>query len=182
MLARVLEIGSDPADEPDLRIRKRTAVATVFVFMAVAVAIGVTDIALARLVPAALLLFRRTRRLGPLVAAMAAIGMAILFLGLIPAGGFAQSSGDLVWILLVPLGAVLFLGGHAAAPAFGSVVVMVLAAVALDPYMRGAPQPSEEVKLVLSAINLLVPTAVALGLVLFIDGERVRAKAESDAR
>jgi len=193
MLARVLEIGSDPADEPDLRIRKRTAVATVFVFMAVAVAIGVTDIALARLVPAALafiqilafttslLMFRRTRRLGPLVAAMAAIGMAILFLGLIPAGGFAQSSGDLVWILLVPLGAVLFLGGHAAAPAFGSVVVMVLAAVALDPYMRGAPQPSEEVKLVLSTINLLVPTAVALGLVLFIDGERVRAKAESDA-
>src|SRR5436309_3191886 len=40
MLARVLEIGSDPADEPDLRIRKRTAVATVFVFMAVAVALG----------------------------------------------------------------------------------------------------------------------------------------------
>src|SRR5439155_577676 len=36
MWARVLEIGSDPADEPDLRIRKRTAVATVFVFMAVA--------------------------------------------------------------------------------------------------------------------------------------------------
>src|SRR5207249_2391351 len=193
MLARVLEIGSDPADEPDLRIRKRTAVATVFVFMAVAVAIGVTDIALARLVPAALafiqilafttslLMFRRTRRLGPLVAAMAAIGMAILFLGLIPAGGFAQSSGDLVWILLVPLGAVLFLGGHAAAPAFGSVVVMVLAAVALDPYMRGAPQPSEEVKLVLSAIDRRVPSAVALGLVVFIDGERVRAKAESDA-
>src|SRR6266481_4866342 len=89
MLAQVLEIGSDPADEPDLRIRKRTAVATVFVFMAVAVAIGVTDIALARLVPAALafvqilafttslLMFRRTRRLGPLVAAMAAIGVVI---------------------------------------------------------------------------------------------------------
>src|SRR5207247_3897263 len=193
MLARVLEIGSDPADEPDLRIRKRTAVATVFVFMAVAVAIGVTDIALARFISPALafvqilafttslLMFRRTRRLGPLVAAMAAIGMAILFLGLIPTGSFAQSNGDLVWILLVPLGAVLCLGGHAAAPAFGSVVVMVLAAVALDPYMRGAPQPSEEVKLVLSTINLLVPTAVALGLVLFIDGERVRAKAESDA-
>src|SRR5437016_13819230 len=95
-------------------------------------------------------MFRRARRLGRLVAAMAGIGVAILFLGLIPAGGFAQSSGDLVWILLVPLGAVLFLGVDAAAPAFGSVVVMVLAAVALDPYMRGAPQPSEEVKLVLS--------------------------------
>jgi hypothetical protein len=26
-LARVLDIGADPADEPDLRIRKRTAVA-----------------------------------------------------------------------------------------------------------------------------------------------------------
>src|SRR5213592_348493 len=169
MLARVLEIGSDPADEPDLRIRKRTAVATVFVFMAVAVAIGVTDIALARLVPAvlalvqilafttSLLVFRRTRRLGPLVAAMAAIGMAILFLGLIPAGGFAQSSGDLLWILLVPLGAVLFLGGTAAAPENGKGVNIVLTAVTLDPYMRKPPQPSEDVKLDLSAINLLVP-------------------------
>src|SRR2546428_1049484 len=93
MLARVLEIGSDPADEPDLRIRKRTAVATVFVFMAVPVAIGGTDIALARLVPAvlaflqimavstSLLLFRRAPPLRPPVAGKAPPRVADLLLG-----------------------------------------------------------------------------------------------------
>ncbi len=34
MIARVLDIGTDPDDEPDLRIRKRTAVASALAFMA----------------------------------------------------------------------------------------------------------------------------------------------------
>jgi adenylate cyclase len=192
-LARILDIGSDPSDEPDLRVRKRTAVAAVLVFMAVALVVGLGDLGLGRLTPTALafvqiaafttalLVFRRTHRLQPLVAAMVVIGMTIIFLGLIPGGGFAQSGTDLVWIILVPLGAVLFLGPRAAAPAFGSVVLVVLAAVVLNPYMRGAPPSSESASLLLSAINILVPAAIALGLVLFIDGERVRAKAQSDA-
>jgi guanylate cyclase len=41
------------------------------------------------------------------------------------------------------------------------------------------PDPSAG-RIVITAINLLGPTVIALGLVLFIDGERVRAKAESE--
>jgi hypothetical protein len=47
-LTRVLDVGADPADEPDLRVRKRTAVTAALAFMAVAVFIALADLALGR--------------------------------------------------------------------------------------------------------------------------------------
>ena len=47
---RVLDIGADPADEPDLRIRKRTAVFAALTFMVVAAVFGLVDLASGRLV------------------------------------------------------------------------------------------------------------------------------------
>jgi class 3 adenylate cyclase len=60
------------------------------------------------------------------------------------------------------------------------VVLVVLAAVAIEPLVRAAPPEPSTARLLFIAIDLLVPAALALGLVLFIDGERLRAKAESD--
>jgi adenylate cyclase len=193
ILDRILDIGAKADDEQDLRIRKRTAVASVLAFIAVALFYAVADVPLAN--PAAsfvavvqiaafvfaLAMFQRSRRLDLLVAAMIVIGLSVIFVGLNLAGGLSAGAGPLVWSLLVPLGAVLFLGARAAAPAFGAVALIVLAAVAIDPFVRGEPPPPSTARLVLSAVNLLAATAVALGLVLFIDGERVRARAESDA-
>ena len=193
MLARVLDIGSDPTDEADLKIRKRTAVASALVLIAVSIFLGVIDLALGQTVGAGLalfqvvavstasLVFRRTHRIAHLFLPMAVVGLVVLFLSLIPSGGFMWSADDLVWFILVPLGAVLFLGQRAAAPALGAVVVVVLAAVAIDPFVRSAPPEPSAARLLFGAINLLGPAAIALGLVVFIDGERVRAKAESDA-
>jgi adenylate cyclase len=192
-LGRVLDLGSDPADEPDLRIRKRAAVGTALAFMAVAIVFGVADVATAKPLAAslalvqiaaflaALFVFNRTRRLGPLVATMAVVGLAVLFVSLVPSGGLSVSAANLIWIILVPIAAVLFLGARAAAPALLAVILVVLAAVASDPFVRAqAPEPSLE-RLAFIAIDILVPATIALGLVLFIDGERVRARAESDA-
>ena len=193
MLARILDIGAHPDDEPDLRIRKRTAVAAVIAFMAIAVVIGLTDVALGLLVQAglalvqlvafsgALLVFARTRRLAPLVVTMAVVGLAVLFASLIPTGGLSWGSSNLIWIILVPMAAVLFLGARAAAPALGAIVVVVLGAAMIDPVVRAAPPDPSVARLVITAINILGPAAIALGLVVFIDGERVRAKAESEA-
>jgi guanylate cyclase len=192
-LARVLDIGSDPGEDPDLRIRKRTAVATAFVLMAVAFVLGVADIALAA--PAfavlaivqlaafgtALLVFRRNHRLGPLVTAMTITGLTVLFLSLIPAGGLSWGAANLIWIILAPLAAVLFLGPRAAAPALAAVILVVLAAVVIDPLVRTAPRDPTLARLLFTAIDLVVPAALALALVVFIDGERLRAKAESEA-
>jgi guanylate cyclase len=192
-LARVLDIGLDAADEPDLRIRKRTAVASALALIVVAFIIGLADVvrglpgqaglALVQVVAfaTALLVFRRNHRLAPLFATMAVVGTAVLFLSLIPSGGLAWGADDLTWIILVPLGAVLFLGPRAAAPALGGIAVLVLTAAAIDPLIRAAPPEPSTAQVVYAVIDLLGPTAIALGLVVFIDGERVRAKAESEA-
>jgi class 3 adenylate cyclase len=192
-LVRILDIGADPADEPDLRVRKRTAVATALAFIAVAVVFGLVDLALARpafsalaLVQiaafgAALVLFHRSHRLTPLIATMAVVGLAVLFLSLIPAGGLSWGAANLIWIILVPIAAVLFLGARAGPLALAGVVVVVAAGVVIDPFIRSAPPEASLARLLLAAVDLIGPAAIALVLVVFIDGERLRAKSESDA-
>jgi guanylate cyclase len=161
--------------------------------MVVAAGIGMADLALGLLPQAALALvqfaafgtalvvFRRTRRLAPLVLTMSVVGLAVLFLSLLPAGGLSWGATNLVWIILVPMAAVLFLGARAAAPALGAIAVVVVAAAAIDPVVRTAPPDPSAARLVITAVNVLGPAAIALGLVVFIDGERVRAKAQSEA-
>lgn len=192
-LARLLDLGSEVGDEPDLVIRKRTAVAAAFAYIAIAVVIGIADLvlglrvqaalALAQILAfgAALLAFGRNHRLTPLIVTMSVVGMAVLLLSLIPGGGLSWAATNLIWIILVPLAAVLFLGPRAALPAFVAVIVVVGAAIAMDPFVRSAPPEPSPARLVFSAVNILGPATVALGLVVFIDGERVRAKEESDA-
>ena len=122
---RFLDLGAEPGDDPDLRIRKRTAVAIAFVFMAVAVVLGVADLLLGELglaflavlqiaaFGAALALFHRGHQLAPLIATMSIGGLAILFVSLIPSGGLSSGADNLIWIILVPIAAVLFLGARA---------------------------------------------------------------------
>jgi adenylate cyclase len=192
-LTGILEIGSDPADEADLRVRKRTAVASALVVIAVTLVIASTQLALGLEIAiglalvqvvaiiAALSVFRRTHRIAHLFVPMAIVGLLVLFLSLVPSGGLNWGADDLVWIILIPLGSVLFLGQRAALPAIGAVIVVVVAAVLVDPLIQeAAPEPSAR-RLFIAAVNLIGTAVVALALVVFIDGERVRARAESDA-
>ena len=192
-LVDILDIGADPADEPDLRIRKRTAVAVALAFMAVGVVFGLANLARER--PAfvvlamvqivafgtALVLYRRSHRLTPLITMMAITGLAVLFASLIPAGGMSWGIANLIWIVLVPIAAVLFLGARAGPLALAGVVAVVAAGVVIDPFIRSAPPEPSLARLLLAAVNLIGPAVIALVLVVFIDGERLRAKAESDA-
>ena len=193
VLVRVLDVGTDADEEPDLRVRKRTAVASALAFMAVAAVVGVVDIALGLHVQAvlalaqllafgsALILFRRNHRLEPLVLMMAVVGLAVLFLSLVPAGGLAGGATNLTWIILVPMACVMFLGARAALPALGAVVIVVVAAAAIDPILEAPLPPTSPVRQVFAIVNLVGTAAIALALVVFIDGERVRAKAQSEA-
>ena len=193
LVARVLDLGADPHDEHDLRIRKRTAVASALALMAVSVSIGVADAALGLLAQAglaalqvaafgiALVTYRRSRRLAPLVIAMSAIGLTVLLFSLIPSGGLSWGASNLIWIILVPMAAVLFLGGRAGAPALAGVVIVVILAAVSDPLVAAAPPEPSAARLAFVAVNILGPAAIAMALVIFIDGERVRAKAQSEA-
>jgi class 3 adenylate cyclase len=191
-LLRFLDLGAAPGDEPDLRIRKRVTVATTFAlclasgwYAAVAIA-GVRPIIfsiaalqiIALLV--ALLVFTRTKRLAFLAVSIVAIGLAATLTGSLVLGGVTASNG-MTWVLLAPMGAVMLLGARAATPAYLGTAATVIVAALLDPILPDDLTVMGPLRVLQTVINLLVPAAIALGLVRFIDEERLVARRQSDA-
>jgi hypothetical protein len=95
---------------------------------------------------------------------MSVVGLAVLFVSLVPGGGLSWGASNLVWIILVPMAAVLFLGARAAAPALGAVVVLVVAAAVIDPMLRAVrPDPLEVKGVGLVRSYLLDPGSAVVG-------------------
>ncbi len=193
-LSRLLDIGVDPADDPDLRIRKRTLLATVLALMGFALLLGIANAFIAEwlvvifsaiqfgLFGLAILIFSRTRSLTVLFIAMAAVGSSLLFMAVVAFGGMHRGAYNFIWLVLLPMAAVLFVGVRAAGLALVAVVLVVIAAVVTELVVEHPPPPEESLmRLITIALFIIVPAAIALGLVVFIDGERLRARTESDA-
>jgi class 3 adenylate cyclase len=193
-LARVLAVGMRPDDDADLRIRKRTAVATVYALMlagAFYAALGILadrpfvtvfSVTQTAVQGGALVLFHLTGRLRPVVLIMVAVGLLTIASGVVTLGGMNQSGGNLAFAILAPIGAVLLLGRRAAPPAFAAFAALVVWAAVTDAQWRATVSPvPDALSVPLYAMNLLVSGAIALGLVVFIDGERVRAKGQAES-
>ena len=138
-LVTVLDIGTDPADEPDLRIRKRTAVAAALAFM-----VGRRRLrACGSGAGAAGLLGPRVSSRSspsgrPWCCSAGAVGShpssrrwrssvwPSCSSASIPSGGLSWSAINLIWIILVPIAAVLFLGARAGPPALAGVILVVV--------------------------------------------------------
>ncbi len=97
-MLRVLDIGTDAADDADLVVRKRTAVAISYALCAAGLAYSVAGIVTDR--PLVLLfsvlqiggqllnlaIFSRTKRLVPMVVVVVALGLATIFSGVVTTG------------------------------------------------------------------------------------------------
>ncbi len=83
--------------------------------------------------------------------------------------------------MLAPIGCVLLIGPRAGLPAYVALVVVVAASAILNPWIPVDQALPEPVRIALTAVNLLVPAAIALGLVRYIDGQRLAARRQSDA-
>ena len=192
-LLRILGIGSDPADDRDLVVRKRTAVGTLLVLClsgAVYLFIGLLAdrplVALFAVIQIGcqlvnLAIFSRTRRIEPFVWVIIGLGLATIFSGVLTLGGLALSAGNVIWAIIAPLGAILLIGGRAAIPAFLGLAVVVIGGALLDPLIAKDQALSHGAAVAATIINVLGPAAIALGLVRYIDGQRVAARRESDA-
>src|SRR5438309_10909474 len=80
-----------------------------------------------------LAIFSRTRRLEPMVAVLVLLGLAAVFSGVLTLGGLATSGGNMVWALLMPIGAVLVIGPRAGLRTYIGVAVVVIASALLTP-------------------------------------------------
>jgi class 3 adenylate cyclase len=189
---RILDLGTAPGDDPDLVLRKRTNVATILViclgFLTFAVTALLTQrlnlLLLTVLVIAGqvvnLVLFSRFKHIGPSVLATVAIGYVAVLGGMLMLGGLNGSPGSAIWSLIAPMGVVLLLGGRAWLPAYLGLVALVGAAILLDPLVDPEDALAHDVALVLTGTSLVLAAAVALGLVLYIDGRRQEARRQSD--
>jgi len=190
---RLLDIGTDPADDPDLVLRKRTVMGTLFAVIVVGVlylVIGlVTNRPLVAVFAVAqlgaqllnLAIFSRTRRLEPMVWILIGVGLATIFSGVLTLGGLALSAGNVVWGIIAPLGAILLISGRAGLSVYLGLVAVVIGGVLLDPIIPADQALPHGQIVIATAINVLGAAAVALGLVRYIDGQRLAARRESDA-
>ena len=190
----LLNIGQRPGDDPDLRVRKRTAVAVLFAlvvaglfYAALAIAADrpvVLAFSIGQIVAQLIILaaFHRTGHLRGVVVAIIVVGMTTIASGVVTLGGIQESNGNIVFAIITPIGAVLLLGRRAAIPTFIAFVALVVWAALTDPLWRdfASPVPAG-MGLGLYAVNLILTCGIALALVVFIDGERVRAKGQSQA-
>jgi adenylate cyclase len=192
-LLGILDIGSDPADDRDLAVRKRTAVATVLALCVATVPYALIGwmgdrpfvllVSVIQLTGQLLNLaaFSRTRRLQPVVWINSGLGLAVIFSGVLTLGGLAFSAGNVFWAILVPLGAILLISGRAGILAYVVLAAVVFAAALMDPFIPADQALPRGAAVVAMVINVLGTAAVALGLVLYIDGQRLAARRESDA-
>jgi class 3 adenylate cyclase len=192
-LLHTLDIGSDPADDRDLVLRKRTAVGTLLVLCLAGVVyllIGLLAdrplVALFAVIQIGcqllnLAIFSRTRRLEPMVWIIIGLGLATIFSGVLTLGGLALSAGNVIWAIIAPLGAILLIGGRAGIPAYLGLALVVIAGALLDPLIVKDQALSHGAAVAATIINVLGPAAIALGLVRYIDGQRLAARRESDA-
>ena len=128
-----------------------------------------------------LVYFARTGRLTPVAIIVLVAGLLVIASGVVAFGGMRQSNGNLVLAVLVPMGAGLLLGRRAAVLAFGGLAALVLWAAITDSSTPSLLPISPALGVALYAMNLLVAGGIALSLVLFVDGERLKAKARSQA-
>jgi adenylate cyclase len=192
-LLRVLDIGTDPADDLDLVVRKRTAVATTLVLCVshffFTVMSWVNDrpvvMALSLLILAGqlvnLALFHRLRRIGLAVTISVVLGSVALLTGVVLFGGMTETPNTLTWALLIPLGLILLVGGRAWIAGYLGLVALLVVALVLEGWAEPLAALPYGVALTLAVFNVLAPAALATGLVLYIDGQRREAKRQSDA-
>ena len=190
---RILDIGADPADDADLVVRKRTAVATLVALCGAGLAYAVMGwlsdrplvVAFAVIQASAqvvnLAVFSRLRRLQPFVWIIVAIGLLTIFSGVVTLGGLALSGGNVVWAITAPLGAIMLISGRAGLPVYLAVAAVVIAGALLDPIIPADQALPHGATVAAMVFNVLGPAAIALGLVRYIDGQRLIARRESDA-
>ena len=190
---RLLDVGTDPSDDADLVLRKRTATGTLFALIATGflyVIIGLVTsrplvVVFAVLQMAAqvvnLAYFRRSKRLEPVVWTLIVVGLIVIFSGELTLGGLNGSAANVVWGILAPLGAILLVSARAGLPVYLGLVAVVLAGVLLDPVIPKDQALPHAQAVVAVAVNVLGAALVSLGLVRYIDRQRVAARRESDA-
>lgn len=152
MLERLLAIGADPRDPAELRRRKRLLVGFMLAIVSVdpvwSIIYLIYGEPVAALVPMLyppltlvnLTLFARHRAIDRLAAAQSLVILVLPFLVHVALGGYGPSSAVVLWSMLSPLGALVFIGVATGLRWLAAFIgILVLAALAQPRAANGLP-------------------------------------------
>lgn len=189
-LDRVIGLADEPADDDDLRLRKRVMVVAGYVLVLAPLQLPVLaqGLALSWIVAATmplvsatnLLVLARTRRFTRYVNVLILMVLAFPAAIEVSLGGLAGASAALVFAFLGPVLALLGLGPRRATAWFVAFAVVVIGVILLDPPVSSRiPTQPYPMRLVWYAANLLVPLGFTFALLRYTDVRRRRAEARS---
>ena len=193
LIARISSLGVAPADGEDERLAKAVVTLSATLITILSFVWVITYLAIGQPIAAAipftyqvasvvsLVWFSRTKRLGPFRASQLAMMLPLPFLLQLSLGGFVPSSGVILWALMSPIGASMFLGARRAWPWFVAYGTLVALAGVLQPLLaHPTPPVPQPVIVTFFVMNILgVSTTVFLLLRYFVlEREHERAKSE----
>jgi guanylate cyclase len=188
---RVLALADDPADEDDLRLRKRVGVAAgiLTILAPISLPIQAQGHPLSIVLAAALSLFSVgnlavlawSRHFDRYVVALIVAGTIWVPLAHVVGGGITGTTPALVWAFLVPAYAILSLGPRRAMPWFVIFVVSLLAMAFADPWVRATfGEGSYPFRVIGWTSGVLLPLAIVFVLLRYTDLRRRIAEARVD--
>jgi guanylate cyclase len=187
---RLLGLADEPTDDDDLRLRKRVGVVigyvTIFAPLGVPFFAGgnlfgtAMGLGLAVLSVVNLVVLARTHRFDRYVVVVLIAGTVFTLGADILIGGLAGGAW-IIWAFLAPVYALLALGPQRATAWFVVYLVVLAAAVLLDPWVTATISPPPyAVRLASYAQNLALPLGVTFFLLRYTDVRRRAAEARSD--
>ena len=191
LLDRIIGLADEPADDDDLRLRKRVMVVAGYILVVAPLQLPLLGqgLALSWVVAATmplvsasnLVVLARTRRFTRYVHVLIIMVLAFPAAIEVSLGGLAGASAALVFAFLGPVLALLGLGPRRASAWFVAFAVVVVGVILLDsPISSRMPVQPYPIRLVWYAANLLVPLGFTFALLRYTDVRRRRAEARSN--
>jgi guanylate cyclase len=180
----VARIGSDPADDDDIRLQKSLLVICALPFMVAGWAWGLMYFFFRELLAGSipfsygiisllsLLYFARTRQYTFFRFSQLLLILLLPFLLMVTLGGFINGSAVVLWALICPLGALLFDNPRHALRWFLVFVGLVLLSGFLQPYVRLTNHLSQTVIIFFFVINLLGVSSLVFLMVSYFVGQK----------
>jgi adenylate cyclase len=147
-LPKIQNVGFDPIDSEEERLRKRLFITSLYMVMFATLLWGIIyyvfrEVA-ASLISfgyfiftlATLLIIRRTRKIGFFLPIQLSFGLLLPFFHTLILGGIGPSGAVILWSLLTPLGATIYFRLPIAARWWLINLMLLIAAVILPPYIR----------------------------------------------
>jgi class 3 adenylate cyclase len=190
-IERIASIGLQPDDPEDVRIAKRVVTLTAGLITTLSTVWVVTYFALALPLSAAipltyqvvtivsLIVFARTKRLAFLRETQLAMMLLLPFLLQLSLGGFAPSSGVVLWSFTAPVGALMIGGVRSSLAWFVAFAVVVVLSGVLDPLIAPAEVPTG-IRIAFAVMNVLGVSATAFLLLRYFVLEREKERAKSE--